>query len=139
MMLVALVACAGIAKADDRPVTFGQLPVKAQDFIRTNFPDEKISYATKDPGAFDTTYDVVFMSGIKLEFDSKGEWKEIENKGASVDLKFIPEPIQACVNARWEGVSYKKIDRDRRGYEVKLSNRLELKFDTKFNLIEIDD
>jgi predicted phosphodiesterase len=32
-----------------------------------------------------------------------------------------------------------KIDRDRRDYEVSLSNRLELTFDMKFNLVEIDD
>jgi hypothetical protein len=32
-----------------------------------------------------------------------------------------------------------KIDRDRRDYEISLSNRLELTFDKKFNLVDIDD
>ena len=31
-----------------------------------------------------------------------------------------------------------KIERDKKDYEVKLSNRTELKFDLKFNLIDID-
>ena len=32
-----------------------------------------------------------------------------------------------------------KIERDKKEYEVKLSNRVELKFDLKFNLIDIDN
>ena len=31
------------------------------------------------------------------------------------------------------------IERDRNNYELKLSNRLELTFDSKFNIIDIDD
>ena len=31
------------------------------------------------------------------------------------------------------------IERDRNDYELKLSNRLELTFDTKYNIIDIDD
>ena len=32
-----------------------------------------------------------------------------------------------------------KVERDRKGYEVKLNNRLELTFDPRFRLIEMDD
>ena len=32
----------------------------------------------------------------------------------------------------------KEIEKDRRGYEIKLSNNLELSFDKKFNLVDIE-
>ena len=33
----------------------------------------------------------------------------------------------------------RQIERDRHGYEIELTNRLELKFNKTFKLIEIDD
>ena len=37
------------------------------------------------------------------------------------------------------GTQVLKIERDGNGYELKLSNRQELEFDTKFRLTDIDD
>ena len=48
LMASALLAFTMMLKADDRPVTLSQLPVAAQTFIKTNFPADKLSYATKD-------------------------------------------------------------------------------------------
>ncbi|MBR5512252.1 MAG: PepSY-like domain-containing protein [Bacteroidaceae bacterium] len=43
------------------------------------------------------------------------------------------------VNSNYPNVNIQQIERDRVDYELRLSNRLELTFDTKFNIIDIDD
>ena len=51
----------------------------------------------------------------------------------------IPTAIRQYVTTNYPDVKVQKIERDKKEYEVKLSNRTELKFDLKFNLIDIDN
>ena len=37
------------------------------------------------------------------------------------------------------GATVIKLDRDRRGYDVKLNNGMELEFNKKFEIVDIDD
>ena len=43
------------------------------------------------------------------------------------------------INKEFAGEKVISIERNRYNYEVKLSNRLELKFDKDFNIYDIDD
>ena len=64
-----------IVKADnDKPIEMNQLPAKAQTFITTYFKDQKVALITQETGLFYKSYDVVFASGEKLEFDKSGDW-----------------------------------------------------------------
>lgn len=51
----------------------------------------------------------------------------------------IPSPIQKYTATNYPDAKVLKIERDKTDYEVKLSNGWELKFDSKFNLIDIDN
>ena len=139
LFFASVMAFAGVASADDKPITFEQLPAKAQQFIKTNFPQEKIAFTSLDKDIFGDTYDVLFASGTKLEFTDKGEWKEIKCKYSTVDEKFIPEQIRNYVTDTYPGTKYVKIEKGKNGYEVELTNGLELTFDRNFVLIDIDD
>lgn len=139
LFFASVMAFAGVASADDKPITFEQLPAKAQQFIKTNFPQEKIAFTSLDRDIFGDTYDVLFASGTKLEFTDKGEWKEIKCKYSTVDEKFIPERIRNYVTDTYPGTKYVKIEKGKNGYEVELTNGLELTFDRNFVLIDIDD
>ena len=112
LFFVSVLAFTGVASADDKPITFEQLG---------------------------DSYDVLFASGTKLEFTDKGEWKEIECKYSTVDEKFIPEQIRKYVSDTYPGTKYVKIQKGRNGYEVEITNGLELTFDRNFVLVEIDD
>ncbi len=137
--LIALsVAAVSIAKADDRPVTFTQLPAAAQAFINTNFPGEKISYATRDDDFIRPDYSVVFVSGTKIQFTHSGAMEKIESR-AGVPAAFIPVQIKDYVNVHYPDAIFTEYEVGRKSYEVKLSNRLELKFNRNFALVEIDD
>ncbi len=124
---------------NDKPISVDQLPANSQTFIKTHFPDSKVSYAKMEKEIFDKSYEIVFVDGSKVEFDKKGEWKDVDCKHTQVPVKIIPAKVLTYITANYQGVAVIEIDRDSRDYEVKLNNGLELKFDMKFNIIGIDD
>lgn len=126
------------AKAGDRPVTFNQLPAPAQTFINTNYPDDKISFATVDDDLIRPDYSVVLVSGVRIQFNNDGSLEKIESK-AGVPEGLIPVQIRDYVKLHYPDAVFYEYEIGRRSYEVKLSNRLELKFNRNFYLVEIDD
>ena len=84
-------------------------------------------------------YDVVMVNGQKLEFDKNGEWLEVDCKYSTVPETIIPEAIRNYVKQHFPEQKVIKIERDKKEYEVKLTNKLEITFDKKFRAIDIDD
>ena len=119
-----------VSADNDRPISVSELPEKAQQFI---------SFAKMERELFDTTYEVIFTSSSKVEFLKNGDWKEVDCKYSTVPAAIIPQQIAQYVSQYYPDTSVVQIDRDKRDYEVKLTNGLELTFDLKFNLIDIDD
>ena len=58
--------------------------------------------------------------GIELEFNSKGEWLEIDCKNKAVPSTFIPQAISKYMKANYNGHKTVKIERNRKGYELTL-------------------
>lgn len=133
-----ILAALQISRADDRPVTFAQLPETAQAFINTNYPSEKISYATVDDDLIRPDYNVMLANGIKLQFENSGALEKIEAR-SGVPEGLIPVQIRDYVRMHYPDAVFVEYEIGRKTYEIKLSNRLELKFNRNFNLIEIDD
>lgn len=124
--------------SNDKPIQVNQMPQPAQQFINQYFVNNKIAIAKMETGFLDKSYEVIFTDGNKLEFDKKGNWKEVNCKYSFVPLRIIPTAILKYVTTNYPNVKVLKIERDTKEYEVKLSNQWELKFDRKFNLIDID-
>lgn len=124
---------------NDRPITVAELPAAAQQFIQAHFAGVEVSYAEVDEELFDKDYKVVFVNGSKVEFAKDGAWKDVDCKYAEVPAAIVPQQIRDYVAQRFAGRKIVAIDRDRRDYEVKLDNGLDLKFDLKFRLVEVDD
>lgn len=141
-LLAAALFSAGIAAAaalTDRPIAVDELPAAAQKFICTHFASSEVLYAKVDDGLFDNDYKVVFADGASVEFASNGEWKEVKCRQCAVPASVVPQAIREQVVKQFPKAVIESIDRDRRGYDVELSNGLDLKFDRQMNLIEIDD
>lgn len=135
IFLTLSVACADT----DRPITIDKLPQKAQQFLKSYYPQVGVSFAKEDSDLMSKEYEVVLTNGVKLEFAANGEWKNVECKHDAVPAAIVPQPIKSYVEKNYPEAKITKIDRDRRDYEVSLSNRLELTFNKEFQLIEIDD
>lgn len=139
IVLTCVLGTMSLAKADDRPVTVDQLPQAARTFLNVNFPDDKISFATKDDDLIRPDYQVVLASGVMVKFNNAGDLEEIESRGKEIPDGIIPIQIVEMVKGHYPDVMITGYEVGRRTYEVKLSNRIELKLDRNFNVIEIDD
>ena len=120
---------------NDQVITFDRLPATSQAMLKQNFADKTPLVITAD---WDD-YKVMYTNGDKVEFDKKGNWRDIECKTSQVPAALIPAQIVANVNATFPGATITEIDQDRRGYSVKLSNGLELEYNRNFQIVELDD
>lgn len=139
-LLVCLFTLQTVARADnDKPIQVTQMPQTAQQFIKQHFADSKVALAKMESDFLYKSYEVIFTNGNKVEFDKKGSWTEVDCKYGAVPVAVVPVAIQNYVKSNYPETTILKIERDKKDYEVKLSNRIELKFDLKFNLIDIDN
>ncbi len=135
-LMVALLTMSFSAKADhDQVITFDQLPEAAQTLLKQYFAGKVPLVVTMDWDDFN----IVYESGEKVEFDKQGNWKEFQCMASGVPSELIPEQIKNHIKATFPGTTILKLDRNRRGYEVKLSNGLEVEYNRDFQVIDIDD
>ena len=142
LFLVALLCMAlqsATCFADDRIIPVEQLPAAAQQFVKATFPEAKISFATKDAEFTGTKYEARLADGTEIDFDKKGEWDKVDCQMKSVPEALVPVVIAQYVKTNFSGAVITKIDKERYGYDIELSNDLELKFNKKGQVMEIDD
>ena len=137
--IISLMAVVGISKADDRPIKFEKLPSAAQQFVKTNFADNTVVFVTKDDDLIAPDYEVVLDNGTVLQFSSAGSLEKIEAFRTGVPQNLVPEKKNAYVSANYPDAVFKEYEVEKGKHEVKLSNGLELTFNSVFTLIEIDD
>lgn len=121
--------------ADDTPIPVEQLPEAARTFVQANFKGQKIVYAEKDWNSFECR----LKDGTKIEFTKKGAWKKIDRKKDAVPAELVPEAIREYVKANFEDCIITKIDKERYGYDIELSNDIDLKFNYQGAFIGMDD
>lgn len=126
-------------KADDKPVTFNQLPKAAQTFINVNYPNEKMSFATVDDDFIRPDYHVALVNGVMIQFENDGSMEKIEVRNGDLPEGIVPRQITEAVKGYYPDAKIIGYEVGKRSYEVKLSNRMELKFNSRFDVIEIDD
>lgn len=141
VLLVSLVAMQSTLKADnDKPIEFTQLPAQSQQLVKTHFADQPIAVVKMERELLDKTYEVIFTNGDKIEFDRRGNWKDIDCKQTEIPEALIPAQIKSYVAKHYPDTKIRKIEKEDRGYyDVDLSNRIELKFNSNFNLVDIDN
>ena len=136
---VILIALGTSVFAQDQIVTFNQLPKKGQNFISKYFQKGQVSTVVLDNDYISKDYDVVLTNGTKIEFDGKGNWKEVDGKRNAIPTTFIPQSILNYVNKSFPNTKIIKIEKNRFSYDVELTNGLDLEFDSKGNFVRIDD
>jgi hypothetical protein len=125
------------ACANDKVIAYDKLPKDAKQFISTYFAGESVALSKMDYEGVKKNYEVVFINGGKVDFDSNGNWKDVEI-ATGVPAEIIPSFATNYVQANFAGQIVVQIDRDRRYYELKLSNGVELKFNKDGVLQDID-
>ena len=143
MILAVALLLTGIvsAQADGRekPITIDNLPKAAQEFLATYFKDLTVAYAVEESKYFGSEYEVTYTDRTEVEFRADGQWSAVDRKYSAVPAAIVPAQIADYVKKNFAGESIRKIDRNKYTWEVELSNGLEIKFDRKFQVVEIDD
>ncbi len=122
------------AFADDKPIPASQLPAAAQNFVKKHFPKDKIAYAEKDR----RSYEVKLDNGIELDFDSKGNWTKIDGNHNAIPAAIIPGAIRNYAKKNYPNIPIIKIEKESYGYEIELSNDIDLKFNKQGKFLSID-
>ncbi len=133
--VVAAMFCVVAASAQEKMIEVSQLPQTAKTFISTHYKSDKVTIATAER----KEYKVLFESGTKVEFDAKGEWKEVENKRkVAIPNAIVPANIAKMVKAKFPKNIIVTIEKDGKFVDVELDNGVELKFNSKGELVELD-
>lgn len=140
-LLVTLFFIQANVKADnDKLIQFTQLPQQAQKLVKSHFDKSAISVVKMESGFFDKSYEVIFSNGDKLDFDKSGNWKEIDCRYGTLPQAVVPVAIRNYISKNYPDAKVVKIEKEDRGQiEVGLSNQLDITFDSKFNVIDIDN
>ena len=137
-ILIATFAVGVMASCMEKAVVVEQLPAPAREYINTYFPGDKVLHALKDDDIVRPDYEVVLESGTRLQFSNSGALEKVScRKGIPAEV--VPQSIRDYVSAHYPSAGFCEYEVDRRTYEVTLTNGLELKFNSVFNLLEVDD
>ncbi len=141
LIVFAIFVSAVAANAEDKVITFGELPQSAQDFSNATFKGKKIASAQRETilfGAITDGYKVVFTDGTKIEFDSDGNWTEISAKTSVVPSELVPDRIAKYVAENFKGSPVIELQKKSYGYKIKLASNSELKFNQNYIFIGLD-
>ena len=138
LSIVAVMSFSLIGACQEKQMSFELLPVSAQKFIDQYFPSDEILVAVTDDDLVHPDVEVSLASGVHLEFDYKGNLKNVTSR-TPLPENVIPSGIRNYVSAHYPDAGYLEYEVERRTYEVKLTNRLELKFNSDFHVIEVDN
>lgn len=127
------------AIAQDTFIPTEQLSATIKDFVQKNFPGQIIEYANIDADTDDANIEICLNNGIEIDFDMNGNWERVDCYYMSVPRQLIPNMIANYVDSHFSGNEIVKIDKEFYGYEIELSNGLELKFNQQGELLYIDD
>lgn len=122
-----------------KPINVSELPAKAQTVLNQHFKHQNVALVRVETGITNKTYDVILQNGTKLEFDKKGNVTEIDCKqGAAVPGKLIPQAISKYLQNNYPRQTVRKIEFNKNEYEVELTNGLDITFNKRFQVTDID-
>ena len=126
------------AQAQAAATAAQSLPDPITTFIKQNFPNASVVGVEPDHDHGGMEYDVYLNDGTELDFDANNQWETIESRGKGVPAAFIPKAIATYVQGNYQ-MPIVKIHKEHYGYEVELSNGMELSFDRQGHFMGMDD
>ena len=117
------------------------LPAAANTFLNEHFDSVKVLSVIREKEALSSAeYEVLLNNGVEIKFDKNGNWDEVEARDNTDALptSFILTPIVTYVQANYEDAGINSIDKEKVGFDVELTNGLDLVFNTAGEFVRID-
>lgn len=117
-----------------------QLPLAARNFINQYFTKPQISHIKIETGMLGSKkYEVLLTDRTEIDFDGNGNWIEVDCRKTAVPEALVPASVKEYVRTNFPQEIITKIERERNGVEVELSNDYSLKFNSKGKFVSMDD
>ena len=115
------------------------LPSSAQSELKHNF-DSNVSVIKIDKKlGLVKEYEVILDDGTEITYDSKANWTDIEvDPRQEVPSAYIPAKIAKFVKNSHRDSKIVGIEKDRKGYDVTLSNGIDIIFSPKGDFVKYD-
>lgn len=140
ILVLALVAVQFAFAGDVVTQDANQLPLAARNFINKYFSTPQISHIKIERNMLQSkNYEVLLTDRTEIDFDSNGNWTEVDCKKAAVPMALIPVMVRDYVQTNYPKDIITKIERRRNGVEVELSNDYSLKFNNRGQFVSLDD
>ena len=127
------------AESGHRIITFEELPTKAQEFVSTYFGSLPIRFVRMEVDVTKTEYTVRFENGMEVEFNSFGDWDEVESHSECLPSGFLQKEILDFLNQNHDGFCLHEVARGKHKIEVELANGLEIIFNKNGEFLRYDD
>jgi hypothetical protein len=139
LLVVSIVGVMPMLADNNKMITREELPKEAQMFLTQHFEGIEVLYAKADCDmGVVTSYDVVLEGDVKVEFNRSGEWTSVDCERGEVPNGVLPQGVLEYVGKRFAGAYVVEIEKGLRGYEVKLSNDIDLEFDKDGKFMRVD-
>jgi len=127
--LIALSVAILLGACSNNSANNQQLPEEIKSFITENFSDQTITSFDREQSPGGHTFEVVLSNGTEVDFDTKNIWEKVEGFTNPVPVSIIPAPIASHVQATFPDNDIVEIDKERYGFDVRLSDGMELQYD----------
>ena len=140
ILVLALVAVQFVIAGEVITRDANQLPLNARNFINQYFSKPQISRIKIDTNVLGSKkYEVLLTDRTEIDFDSNGNWTEVDCKKAAVPGALVPVSVKEYVKTNFPREIITKIDRGGSGMEFELANDYSLKFNSKGKFVKMDD
>lgn len=121
-------------------IDFKTLPEEGRGFIATYFSGTEIARIEKhNPAKIDgTMYEVDFVNRDEVDFDKDGIWLKVEAEdNRSIPTGFILPSIVSYIKTNYPNLTINQIKKTYEGFELELTNDLDLVFNSSGEFIRI--
>ncbi len=117
-----------------------KLPIKAQNFINSSFATERLVYVKESRTMFlRKKFLAVFSNGMKIEFDSRGNWIDIKFEKDGLPGNIVSKKILDYLKENYVSAFILELEKmSRNMLRVLLSNKRELYFNQFGDRVFID-
>lgn len=141
LALLFAVAFVAVSCEKEELIDADNLPSVANTFLNDHFKDVKVLSVTREKEALSgTEYQVLLNNGVEVKFDKNGNWTEVDAREntAAIPTSFVLKPIVDYVRDNYDDAGINGIDKEKYGFDVELTNGLDLVFDTDGKFVRID-
>jgi hypothetical protein len=131
-----------IACEEEKIVSTNELPAISRTFIEIHFPNVEVTAIVREKEGLDVEYTVYLANGFDVDFTKSGDWDDVDGHVSPIPesiLALLPESLPEYVTGVFPNLRIVEVNKERYGYEIGLSNDMDLKFDAAGRFIGIDD